>query len=88
MRTKAAQAQIVAFHSVGDTSSAPVRMPPGASTLPMFCATCHGAITLQFIGEWLEENLDQTWACPHCRQMNRDGFPYRLAWVTRDHEKP
>ena len=39
---------------------------------------------LQFIGEWLEENLRQAWACPHCYQTNADGFPRQLAWVTKD----
>ncbi|HEX5215575.1 MAG TPA: hypothetical protein VFV98_08945 [Vicinamibacterales bacterium] len=61
-------------------------MPTDAATLPMFCPVCHGAVTLQFLGRWLDENLSQTWDCPYCCQTNEDGFPYRLAWVTKGHE--
>ena len=68
-----------------DMPSEPQPMLTGGSTLPMFCPMCHGAVKLQFIGGWLEENLSQKWACPYCRETNMDGFPYRLAWVAKDY---
>jgi len=89
MRTKAgvlSRAQLVLVHSKADIQSAPQPMPAGGSTLPMFCPMCHGAVTLQFVSGWLEENLNQSWACPYCRETNVDGFPYRLAWVAKDYE--
>ena len=69
-----------------DMRSEPLPMPTDPATVPMFCPACHGAVTLQFTGWWLEENLSQTWACPYCGETNEDGFPYRLAWVTKGHE--
>jgi hypothetical protein len=84
--TAGAQSRIqIVVSQPSDMQSQRQSLPSGGSTLPMFCPMCHGAVTLQFIGKWLEENLIQQWACPHCRQMNKDGFPYRVAWVTRDH---
>ena len=84
MRTKTARAHVVVFPANPDAHRDPLGMSPAASTLPLFCAICHGAMTLQFSGEWLEENLRQMWACPHCYQTNVDGFPHQLAWVTKD----
>ncbi len=88
MRPKAealSRAQLVLVHSKADIQSAHEAMPAGGSTLPMFCPMCHGAVMLQFVSGWLEENLKQAWACPYCCETNVDGFPHRLAWVAKDY---
>jgi hypothetical protein len=54
-------------------------------TLPVACAYCHEAVTLQF-GHWKSHNMPliaQTWTCPYCQQANTDRYPGRLAWATK-----
>ena len=54
-------------------------------TLPIQCATCHGAVTLQLAAWPPDQPIPQTqaWVCPYCFSKNEGGFPGRLAWVTR-----
>jgi hypothetical protein len=54
-------------------------------TLPVHCAHCHGAVTLQF-HDWPGRDapaLTQAWVCPYCQRTNLGGFPGLLAWVTK-----
>ena len=67
--------------------------------LPIHCALCHGAVTLQ-ISEWPAQSAEprpaegvlvafsdyqrkQKWSCPYCGRENEGGFPGRVQLVTR-----
>jgi hypothetical protein len=64
--------------------------------LPLNCAYCGGAVTLQFWDYPNAANADgapldpysihQTraeWHCPYCQRVNQGGFPGKLAWVVK-----
>jgi hypothetical protein len=62
--------------------------------LPMHCAYCHGAVTLQ-MSDWRQAMSlppddrplrTAVWRCPYCQQMDSGGFPGRLAWVRKGHD--
>ncbi len=61
------------------------------ATLPIHCAYCGGAITLQ-MADWPSSVTPDTpsdskeWPCPYCQRMNTGGMPGRLVWVTKGHE--
>jgi hypothetical protein len=55
-------------------------------TLPIYCARCHGAVTLQMASKPLAPPNDkQVWTCPHCEKKNDGPFPYEIVWVTKGH---
>lgn len=61
-----------------------------AVTLALFCAYCHGRVTLQFT-DWPENAREApsrpaSWPCPSCRRENTSGFPGRFVGVLRGHE--
>ena len=47
------------------------------------CASCSGAVTLQFSEGTDGESSRQRWTCPYCRQDNTGSFPRKIAWATR-----
>lgn len=69
---------------------------PEPTTLPIHCALCGGAVTLQLtdwpLGERLHSDQTETvlvhqeWLCPYCGKTNGYGFEDRIAWVTEGHE--
>jgi hypothetical protein len=55
-------------------------------TLPIYCALCGRAVTLQMAPKPLEHPKNrQAWTCPHCEKKNSGGFPYEIVWVTKGH---
>ena len=75
-------------------------MPDQSVTLPLHCAYCGGAVTLQLTGWPLtirhdgrpvpddEPELHKSiWQCPYCKRENEGGFPGRFAWVTKGHQE-
>jgi hypothetical protein len=54
-------------------------------TLEIYCALCHGEVTLQFSVQTNDSDRTQHWECPYCSKRNEDCYPYWLAWVTKGH---
>ena len=69
---------------------------PTPETLPVYCAHCGGAVTLQMsswpntrthaLPHWSDADRAD-WRCPYCFKENTGGFPGRLAWVTKGHRE-
>jgi len=58
-----------------------------STTVPVHCAKCEGAVSLQFEGKEPDRPaVLGEWACPHCDHRNEFLATGRLAWVTIGHE--
>jgi hypothetical protein len=67
--------------------SLPDSVASGTVTLPIHCALCGGAVTVQMTAwqpsQGLENAVPQPWVCPYCWQNNSGTFPGTLVWVTK-----
>ena len=61
------------------------------TTLPVHCADCGGAVTLQ-VADWPAapgEAVERGWwKCPYCDRWNVVRPPGRLVWATKGHTPP